>query len=217
MEAGVEQEIVSTFDSLPREELITIVLELHDAVEALKDQVSALEEENEQLRSRLGGGGKEVPSWVKANKPERRKKERKNRGKWYGRRRETPTEIVEHALERCPDCGRALTGGTVHHSRQVIEIPVTPVKIIEHRVIARYCGVCKKTHMPKLSLSGEVIGKRRVGVGLMSLVSYLHITCRMPKERIQEYLKALYGLHLALGEITKILHKGRQNIQSYSI
>lgn len=220
MAQAVEDEGVSEFDSLSREELVEIVQEqqgtileqhrgivqLQGAVEALKARVSALEKENEQLRSRLGGGGKAAPHWVKPNRPQRRKKQRKKRQSCFVRRRETPTELVEHALEACPECGRRLSGGTVHHSRQVIEIPVTPVRIIEHRVIARYCGVCGKIRMPKLDLSGEVVGRHRVGARLMSLVAYLYIVGRMPKERIQKLLKALYGLHLGLGEMSKILH-----------
>jgi len=211
---------VRDLDSLSREELVDLVRRQHQtileqgrvtddlrqAIDGLTERVCALEKENEELRSKLGGGGREVPSWVKPNKPERKKKERKKRHKWFGRLRETPTEIVEHALDRCPDCGRPLCGGTVHHSRQVIEIPIMPVSVIEHRVVARYCGVCRKSYVPKLDLSGEVVGRHRVGIRLMSLVSYLHIVGRMPKRGIQSFLEGLYGLHLGLGEISKILH-----------
>ena len=79
------------------------------------------------------------------------------------RRRETPTRIVEHALSECPDCGRALTGGTVKRVRQVIEIPTPAVEIIEHRFIARRCGYCGKAHVAKVDLGDQVVGKRRVG------------------------------------------------------
>lgn len=199
--------------SLSREELIGIVLEQHQAVlelregvDTLSERVRALEKENEELRSKLGGGGRTIPAFVKANRPERKKKDRRKRQKSFVRLRETPTEIVEHSLDTCPDCGRRLSGGTVHHSRQVIEIPVMPVRIIEHRVIGRYCGVCRKIHVPKLDLSGEVVGTHRMGIRLMSLVSYLHTVGRMPVERVQKLLESLYGLHLGIGEITGILH-----------
>ncbi len=206
--------------NLSREELIGIVLEQHQAireqhqavlelregVDTLTERVRALEKENEELRSKLGGGGRTIPAFVKANRPERKKKDRKKRQKSFARLRETPTEIVEHALDTCPDCGRKLSGGTMHHSRQVIEIPVMPVRIIEHLVIGRYCGVCHKIHVPKLDLSEEVVGTHRVGIRLMSLVSYLHTVGRMPVERVQKLLESLYGLHLGRGEITKILH-----------
>ena len=88
----------------------------------------------------------------------------------------------------------------------MIEIPVMPVRVIEHRIIAGYCGVCGKRYMPKLDLSGEVVGSHRVGVRLMSLIAYLSIKSRMTKRTIQSYLEAMYGLHLGLGEITNILH-----------
>jgi hypothetical protein len=204
-EEAVERVGVSEFDGLTREELLGIILELRRSVDVLTERVCALTKENEELRSGLGGG-KVIPSWVKANKPARIEKQRKRRHKAFVRRREIPTQVVEHALERCPDCGRPLSGGTEHHARQVIEIPVAPVRVIEHRMIARYCGVCKKTYMPKLDLSGEVVGTHRVGIGLMRLVAYLNSAGRMTKRTIQSFVKAMYGLHLGLGEIIAILH-----------
>jgi len=68
-------------------------------------------------------------------------------------------------------------------------------------------GVCGKLQMPRLDLSGEVIGKHRVGIRLMSLVSYLYIVGRMPKGGTKKVLESLYGLQLGLGEISKILQK----------
>lgn len=197
---------MSKFDGLTREELLGMVLDLRQSVDVLTERVCALEAENEELRSRLGGGGKVVPSWVKANKPARIEKERKRRKKSFTRRRETPTEVVEHALEVCPDCGRKLGGGTEHHSRQVIEIPAAAAQVIEHQVIARYCGVCGKIYVPKLDLTGQVVGTHRVGIRLMSLVAYLSSAGRMTKRTIQSFVEAMYGVHLGLGEITKILH-----------
>jgi len=40
----------------------------------------------------------------------------------------------------------------------------------------------------------------------MSLIGYLGEVCRMPKRTIQAVLQSMYGLHLALGEITELLH-----------
>ena len=58
-------------------------------------------------------------------------------------------------------------------------VAVMPVRVIEHRIIAGYCGVCGKRYMPKLDLSGEVVGSHRVGIRLMSLIAYLAIKGRM--------------------------------------
>ncbi|NIN64505.1 MAG: hypothetical protein GTO63_07340, partial [Anaerolineae bacterium] len=88
----------------------------------------------------------------------------------------------------------------------MIEIPIVAVQVREHRFITRYCGVCGKRFTPKCDVSGEVVGRHRVGIRLMSMVAYLWIKGRMTKRTIQSFLRAVYGVHLGLGEITKILH-----------
>ncbi len=191
------------------EELEARVSQLEGLVPQLVARIGDLEKENEDLRARLSGGdgsSPSVPDWVKPNRKERRAAERKKRKKSFVRRRETPTRVVEHAHSKCPDCGRALTGGTVKRLRQVIDIPIVPVDVVEHRFIARRCGYCGKSHVPKVDLSGQVVGKHRVGVNLMSLISYLSTVGRMTKRTIQGLLKALYGLQLSVGEISEILH-----------
>lgn len=191
---------MSGLEALTKEELIAIILEMHAQIEALKAEI-------EELRSQLpGSGGKAAPDWVKPNRQERRADERKKRKHSFVRRRQAPTEVHPHAAETCPDCGRKLAGGWVHRRRQVIEIPLTPVRIIEHVVVARYCGVCGKRVIPALDLSGEVVGTHRVGIRLMSLVAYLHNICRVPLRTTKKLLFSLYGLEIGLGEISEILH-----------
>jgi len=192
---------VNDLDGLTREELVALVLEQQAVILALQEEIDA-------LRPKPGGGSaaKTTPDWVKANRAERPKKERKKRHKSFVRRRERATEIVPHDLECCPDCGRRLSGGTVRRVRQVIEIPVAPVRIVEHRIIGRYCGVCRKIQTPHVDLSQYVVGTHRVGVRVMSLVAYMNIVGRMTKRTIQSFLKTMYKLHLGLGEISEILH-----------
>lgn len=178
----------------------------------LKEKLAVLEAEVAVLRDLLSGGGKgsSAAPFIKPNREQRReaaRDERKKRKKSFARRRDIPTEEVRHAVENCPDCGRKLRGGWVHSTRQVIEIPQTPIRIIEHVLIARRCGVCGKVHVPRLSGSDGVIGKQRVGPRLMSLISSLCIAKRMTQRMVQKLLEGLYGLHLSLGEITGILHR----------
>lgn len=199
---------MSGLDDLSREELKALVLKQQELIERLRDRVSALEEEVEFVLSGLGSGGN-AAEWVKPNRKERREQERserKKRKQSFVRRREPPTEIVRHVVDRCPRCGRGLAGGWVHRVRQVIEIPQTPVRIIEHQLIARRCGVCGKVSIARPDLSGEVVGSHRVGMWLMSLVAKLHIECRIPLRTIRESLRTLYGLRLSLGELSEILH-----------
>lgn len=193
-------------DELTREELISIIL-------GLRERVSALERENAELRARLGmGGGPKAdgPEWAKPNRAQRRaseRSERKKRKQSFVRKRDVATREVVHSIERCPDCGRKLSGGWIAGKRQTIEIPQTPVEITDHVLIARRCGVCGKVHIPKLTTADGVVGKSRVGPRLMSLIATLAIAKRMPQRSIQKLLEGLYEVHISLGEITEILHR----------
>lgn len=195
---------MSGLDELSREELIAIVLEQ-------RQQICDLQAEVETLRSQLGQGkGNSVPAFIKPSRQHRRAEEgmgRKKRTKSFARLRDIPTEEVKHVVEKCPDCGRRLSGGWVHDRRQVIEIPETPIRIIEHILIARRCGVCGKVHIPNLGVAEGVLGKQRVGVGLMSLVATLSIANRIPQRMVQRLLMGLYGVHISVGEISGILRK----------
>jgi hypothetical protein len=192
-------------DARSREELIA-------ENSLLKEKLAALEAEVEMLRSMLSGGGSgsSAAPFVKPNRQqgrEQERSERKKREQSSGRKRDVPTEVIEHAVEICPDCGRQLSGGHVHSRRQVIEIPQTPVSVTEHLLIARRCGVCGKRHIPKLDLSHEVVGNSRLGIRLMSLIADMATNCRMPHRTIQRMLHGLYGLRISLGEISDVLHK----------
>ena len=177
-------------DEMTREELISINLELRERVETL-------EKENAELRAKLGMGGNSKPStpeWVKPNRAQRRAAERadrKKRKQSFARKRDIPTREVRHAVEKCPDCGRKLSGGWIVSKRQTIEIPQTPIEITDHVLIARKCGVCGKVHIPKLSIADGVIGKQRIGPRLMSLIATLAIAKRMPQRAIQRLLEGL--------------------------
>jgi transposase len=196
-----------------REELEALVLQL-------LEQAAVLEKELADLRG--GGGGsssgggkpatkpasaaKPVPAFVKANRPKRENKEHKRRPQGHARGYSAPTEIVVHAVEACPDCGRKLEGGTPHRVREVIDIPVLPVEITHHVLVGRWCGVCQERRLPSVDLSGVVVGKRRLGVRVMGLVSYLCTDCRMPKRAVRRLLRSLYALEISVGEISELLH-----------
>lgn len=178
-----------------REELITII-------EALAVRVAELEEENRRLHAGRGGGAGVV---VKPSRPAREPRERKRRDRAFVRRREPADEVVRHAVERCPDCGRALQGGWEQDRRQVIEV-VLQRKVTDHVIWARRCGVCRKRVLPKLEPSEiGVQGKRRFGASVQSLVTTLHIGCRMPMKMIPRLLREMCGLHLGDGEVVKLL------------
>ena len=201
---------MTELDSLSKEELATRIVELEQTVTALTERIGDLEKENEALRSQLPGAGNALPPFVKPNRKERRaeeRAERKKRKKSFGRRLEDPTEEIRHYVEVCPDCGHKLSGGWEHRRHQVIEIPQLPIRVIDHILMGRRCGYCGKVHIPKLTVADGVIGKHRVGIRLMSLITTLSVASRIPQRIIVELLHGLYGVHISVGEISEILHK----------
>jgi transposase len=194
----------------------------------LRREVTALREQVVQLTGQLEAAAariaelehqeKKPPPFVKRNRPPRTDppKPRKNRASKHNRsrKREEPTRIERHALESCPDCSYRLRGESVDYTRQVIEIPAPqPVEVIEHQVIKRWCPHCNGWRSPQLDLSGQVIGQRRIGVRIASLVSYLQTTLRLPVRQVQAYLETLHSLHLSVGEIVELTHAVREKLQ----
>jgi hypothetical protein len=178
-----------------REELIAII-------EALMARVEALEEEIRRLRSGKGGGSALA---VKPSRPPKEKQERTHRDRAFVRRKEQPDEVVRHAVERCPKCGRSLEGGWEHDRRQVIEV-VLQRRVIDHVIWARRCGVCRKRILPKLSPEQlGVQGKRRFGVSVQALVATLHVGCRVPMRMIGKLTREMCGLRVSDGEVVKLL------------
>jgi len=196
-----------------REELVALILQQQEQIAVLRSEVGGLRaqvlaqaEELAQLRGGGGGGGKAVPAWVKPNRPKGEKKERKRRSQGFARRREEPDEIQLHAAACCPECGRKLHGGWVHRHRQVIEIVPPQVRIIEHVLVARHCGICHRRVLPKLT-SAElgVQGRRRFGVGVQALVAVLHGRYRMPLREVRRLLAEWSGLRISDGEMVALL------------
>jgi transposase len=185
-----------------REQLLAVIDELSALVEQLQARVAEHE-------GRLGGppAGGRVPWFVK---PARRKadspKERRHRAQGFVRRREEPTRQVEHALDTCQECGTSLFGGSVKRRRQVLDIPIAPVEVIEHLYIERRCPVCGKRNVPKVELGGQVVGKSRLSSQAMAMIASLHEVTRLPLEQIQWLLTSFYKLKLSVGEIVRVLH-----------
>jgi transposase len=184
-------------------ELRALVAQLQEQLASALARIAELEQQRP-----------EPPSFVKPNKPVRPepKQARKKRDGHHNhaRRRETPTQIVPHALDRCPDCHYQLRGHSIDYSRQVIELPQpAPVDVIEHQIIKRFCPVCQRWHSPKLDLRGQVLGRSRIGVRLASLVAYLRTSLRLPLSAIRQYLQSVHLLTLSVGGLQEILHDVR--------
>ncbi len=189
--------------------LIATLRETIRSQEALIHQQQATIARLEEQIAALERTKTPTPAWAKAARPQRPPNERRKRAPEQnaGRPRSAPTRVEEHAYARCPDCDYALRGHTIDRRREVIELPLAPVEVIEHRVITRYCPVCQRWQAPPLNLEGQVLGQSRFGVRLMSLVAYLRTRLRLPLAQIQELLRTLWTVHVSEGALVDMLRR----------
>jgi transposase len=195
--------------SASRAELLTLIATLQGTVAELQARVRELE-------ARLGSSGPQSmpglkPHLVPAEAPQR---PRKRRAQGYARRRSRqPTQQVVHALEQCPRCGSGLVGGTVQRRREVLEIPLVRARVIEHVYLARQCPQCRRRCVPPAGLALVVLGRQRLGVSLVSLITTLREEGRWPLATIQWYLRTVYGLRLSQGALVGALQRVAQRAQ----
>ena len=185
-----------------RETLLEIIAGQRAVIADLQRRIGVLESRPNR-RGSSGMPGNQPHSSQQA--PEK-KEPRKPRRHGFARQRMTPTRRVEHAVAVCPDCGTHLNGGWVQRTREVIELPVAPVEVTEHALVARICPVCQRRRLPKEALQGVVLGQQRLGVNLVSLMVTLREEGRLPIRIIQWYLETVHQLHLSVGAIVQAVH-----------
>lgn len=201
---------MDAFASLSREELISLVQQQADLNLFLQQELLTLRQEIHRLKN--GGNSPPVlkpepPEWVKPNvaPPSAEKPPRKPRAQAFVRKRETPTEEVLHACSHCPDCGRTLLGGTEYSRRQIIELPQITVRVLDHILEARYCGVCEKSCVPAPDLTDVAVGQSRFGQRVHALIAYLRHVGRLPVRGIASLLSALCRLKVSVGAVSQML------------
>ncbi len=181
-----------------------LVVELQEQVEVLTGRVAELEKKGKP------------PSFAKANRPKKEgTKTRKKRASIHNqaRRREEPTQIERHAVDRCEGCGYHLRGESEAYRRQVIELPEPqPVVVIEHQVVKRWCPVCAAWQQPAVDWSQKVVGQGRIGVRLGALIAYLSQSLRATVRGIQTYLATMHQVRLSVGEVSGLLQRMRQRV-----
>jgi hypothetical protein len=106
-------------------------------------------------------------------KPTQAPAEQAPRARGFGRVRGTPTDMVVHALARCPACGEGLAGGTPSRTRQVIELKPRLAEVAEHVLIERVCPRCQRCWRPRADLARAVAGHQRLRIGPMGLIATL--------------------------------------------
>jgi len=195
-----------------REELLALVSQQQEIIARLQSTVAQLRERVRELESGSSKGPLKGMPGLKSESAQHPKPHRpcKKRPHGFARLRSRPTERVVHALDECPDCHTHLVGGSIKRRREVIDLPVQPVQVVEHAYVERQCPVCQKRVVPKVSLEGTVVGKARLGVNLVSLIVALREQGRLPVRTIQWYLETFHELSLSVGAIVVAAHSAAQ-------
>ena len=208
---------MSGLEELTREELIALVIERHQTVETQAARILKLEAMVQHQAERITrledevarlSGPNAKAEWIKPNASKKEKGPRKKRMQSFARQSLPATQVRYHAIEECPECGRKLSGGSLKWTHTVIDIPQTPVEVTDNLFFERYCGVFQKRWVPDAGavLGDVVVGKKSVGIRLMSLIAHLKTSCRVPIGLIRHLLFSLYGVKISRGEIAEILH-----------
>ncbi len=186
---------------------------------ALAGEVATLREENARLRAAQSGGEQQgasvrrPPAFVKAKTEQpATKRPRRKRATVHdrGRRRLAPEQVtaeVVHAVETCPHCATALTGGWVQRRVQVIDLPPpAPIEVTEHALLTRRCPTCRVLVRPKPpGLAHGRIGQSRFGPRLLAAITVMHTSERLPLEHITARLAREHGVHLSRGGLIGLL------------
>jgi len=206
-----------------RDELIRIILAQQDLIADQERRLTALEAQLTEAQGTMARLTTQLGALIPASPdadtssggmaglkpteaPARDKRPRRKRAKSAARQRMVPTARIVHALERCPDCGAPLAGGTVKRTREVIELPAPTVSVTEHVYLERRCPDCGRRCVPPPELTGIVAGQSRLGNRLVSLIAVLRETGRLPFATIQTLLQIISGLDLSVGALVGAVH-----------
>lgn len=209
--------IKAELESLSKDELVELVLNLYAANEELREENAQLRERLAKLEAKLKRPPKtpknsSVPPSAGRKASRQTSSERRKRGAQKGhpgtsRRRAEPDVSIECRVETCPDCGADL-GSVDQHlvgRNQVVEIPpVEPVVVEARRYGCRcpQCGATTEADYPAGMEPERVFGRR-----LEALVTYLHEVHHLSYVRLQRVMGVLTGLVISGGALVNIVRR----------
>jgi hypothetical protein len=123
------------------------------------------------------------------------------------------TDIEEHKIDNCPDCGTPLTKKqTIARYIEDIRLDclngsdgsvLKTKQVIKQRIERGYCPKCKKWHSA-ISIPSKIT---RAGPKVRMFIAYAINILRLSYEQTKNVLSDLYGFNISDGEIANILEK----------
>jgi transposase/uncharacterized coiled-coil protein SlyX len=197
---------------LSREQLLVVVAEQAAVIEGQAARIEVLTAQVAELTRRLdrnSGNSSLPPSADRFVKPKRDRGRSSSRkpGKQPGApgsRLELiadPDEVIDHLPAACGGCGAGLDAAEAAGVivRQVRDVPLVKVRVVEHRMHKRTCGCGAVTTAPA---PGGVDGPVCYGPNLRSIAVYLVVFQHVPVERAAQLIADLTGAAPSTGWVS---------------
>lgn len=115
----------------------------------------------------------------------------------------TPDSIVAHAPQVCPVCQHDLIGvaSQVQERRQVVELPVIRVQVVEHQRMRATCPCCQSQVMGRFP--DEVRASVQYGSRLKAVALYLMQQQLLPYARTTQVLREVLGCAVSTGTLAQ--------------
>jgi transposase len=200
-------------NSLSREELIALIVQLFAEVRRLQAEVDRLKKPP-------------TTSQNSSQPPSRDQKRNRSAGRRHHRRgakpghakaerplTDHPDTVLEARVTQCTDCGADLRAEVPQAMvrRQVVELPVIQPVVIETRQHQVVCPQCHRVQHGPLPEGLEAT--RHFGPRLEATVTYLQHQQHMSYERTQDTLQDIFGVALSEGGQACILEPAGQAAQ----
>jgi transposase len=125
---------------------------------------------------------------------------------------ETPDQVLIHPVERCESCQQDLRAqkASMPERRQVMDLPVKRLWVIEHRVEEKQCPAC--FHLTRASFPAMVKAPAQYGTSIQTLATYLVEGQAVPYARASQLLQELLGVQLSAGSIASFVTSCHQQL-----
>jgi transposase len=222
--------VVSALESASREELLSLIGLLQRQVSALEEQNAELAAANERLTARMAelerrlgrnsGNSSLPPSSDRFTRPEKKQgpTSRRNRGKQPGAPGAGLAMIadvpaVDHRPPECGGCGSDLSGAVSvgFTRRQVHDIPLVTVSVVEHRLHTLRCGCGYLTCAPLPQEMADAPAS--YGPNLRALATYLLVFQHVPVQRCAQLRADVTGAQVSTGWVCGILEQAAELVE----
>jgi len=125
---------------------------------------------------------------------------------------ECPDTVLVHAVEQCEHCQRDLRTrpAIIAERRQVIDLPVKRLWVIEHQIEEKQCPQC--FHLTRASFPAAVKAAVQYGTGIQAFAVALVQGQVVPYARVSQLLHDLLGVQLSAGSIATFVKACHQHL-----